>query len=384
MTEPGYPPAKYWAKVAVVVVLVLALLVAAWAVRGVLLLVLVAAVLAIGLDPAVRRLQRFKISRGWAVLVIFLATLGFIALFGFLVIPPLVREVRELAQDIPGYVERLQRSSGWIGDLQRRFDLSSRLQQLTERLPTAASASIGAILGVTRGIASMVFQTLTIAILTVYFLLGLPRGRRLATALLPKQRREQHARSLDEALDRVGGYVSGNLVISAIAGVSTFIALQVIGVPFAAALAMWVAFADLIPSVGATLGAVLVVIVASFSSLGDAVAAAIFHLVYQQVENYVIAPRVMRRAVDLSPAAVIVSVLIGATLAGFAGALLALPVAAAAKVFVWDLWLGERLADVSEQPGAVALTRKERRRTGEVEAPAASTPGAGRPARPAP
>jgi predicted PurR-regulated permease PerM len=104
-----------------------------------------------------------------------------------------------------------------------------------------------------------------------------------------------------------------------------------------------VAIADLIPSVGATLGALAAVIVAAFSSLGDAIATTIYFITYQQVENYVIVPRVMRQAVDLSPAAVIVSVLIGGSLEGFAGALLALPIAAAAKVVVREVWLRERM-----------------------------------------
>jgi predicted PurR-regulated permease PerM len=123
-------------------------------------------------------------------------------------------------------------------------------------------------------------------------------------------------------------------------------------VPFAAALAMWVAVADLIPTVGATLGAIVAVIVAAFAGLGEAVATTIYFVVYQQAENYVIVPRVMRRAVDLSPAAVIVSVLIGGTLAGFAGALLALPVAAAAKVVVREVWMSDRVAQSAKEEPA--------------------------------
>ena len=149
---------------------------------------------------------------------------------------------------------------------------------------------------------------------------------------------------LGEALQKIGGYVSGNILTSLIAGVTALIALAIIGLPFAVALAMWVAVADLIPAVGATLGAIPAVIVAFFSSTGDGVFTLIFFIVYQQLENYVVVPRVMREAVDLSPAAVIVSTLIGGSLAGFAGALLALPLAAAIKVVVNALVIGPRLA----------------------------------------
>jgi len=341
---------SYYAKVTFVAVAVLALLRAAWAVRNILLLVLVAAVLAVGLDPAVRRLQRLRLPRGWAVLLIMLATVGFVVLFSMLVIPPVVRGVRQLASDIPGYVDRLQKQSGWFRDLSRKYDLSTKLKSLTDRLPSLASASLGKILGITRSVASVIFNMLTILILTIYFLMALPRGERTVEGLMSGEHRQRNVLIFREALERVGGYVSGNIAVSIIAGVFSFIFLRIIGVPFAAALAMWVAIADLIPTVGATLGALAAVIVAFFSSTGDGIVTIIFFIVYQQVENYVIVPRVMRKAVDLTPAAVIVSVLIGGSLAGFAGALLALPLAAAAKVVIRDVWLGPRTQAVTTPP----------------------------------
>jgi predicted PurR-regulated permease PerM len=343
MADVRLPPMGHYARATITVVLILAVLAAAWTVRNILLLVLIALVLAVGLDPAVRRLQRFKIARGWAVLIIFLATIGFIVLFGMLVIPPLVREVGQLATDIPGYVTRLTKRSAFFADLERKYHLSERLKDVTSKLPSLASGSLRTIFGFTKSIASIIFNMLTIGILTIYFLLSLPRTEKIAERLFTGPRRERNVRILSESLQRIGGYVSGNIAVSIIAGIGAFIALRVIGVPFAAALAIWVAIADLIPSVGATLGALAAVIVAAFSSLGDAIATTIYFIAYQQVENYVIVPRVMRHAVDLSPAAVIVSVLIGGSLEGFAGALLALPIAAAAKVVVREVWLRERL-----------------------------------------
>jgi predicted PurR-regulated permease PerM len=130
--------------------------------------------------------------------------------------------------------------------------------------------------------------------------------------------------------------------VSVLAGVASYIVLRLLGVPFAAALAMWVAIADLIPTVGATLGALVAVIVAAFAGWGTVIGTVVYFIVYQQVENYVIVPRVMKKAVDLSPALVIVSVLIGGSLAGFAGALLALPLAAAAKVLIREVWSSDR------------------------------------------
>jgi predicted PurR-regulated permease PerM len=336
---------SYYARVTATVVAVLALLAAAWAVRNILLLVVVAAVLAVGLDPPVRRLQRLGIPRGTAVLLIFLAAIGFLVAFGFLVIPPLVREVKQLATDIPDYVARLKNDNGWVGDLERKYHISARLKDVTQKLPSLASSSFTKVLGITKSIASVIFNLLTIGILTIYFLMALPRTEGVAGSLLSrKDHRAEDTQTLKEALERVGGYVSGNIAVSIIAGIASYVFLRILGVPFAAALAMWVGIADLIPTVGATLGALAAVLVAFFSSIGDGVATIVFFAIYQQVENYVIVPRVMRKAVDLSPATVILSVLIGGSLAGFAGALLALPLAAAAKVVLRDLWLRERLA----------------------------------------
>jgi len=291
------------------------------------------------------------VRRGWAVLTIYLAALVFVGVFIAVVVPPLVREARLLAADIPGYVDRLKDASGPLGDLARKNDISTKLGDLTERLPSLASSSFGSIFGVTKGIASAIFNLLTVSVLTIYFLLALPRMRGTAVAVFDPEDRERAGRVLDESLEKIGGYVSGNILISMIAGILAFIALSIIGVPFAAALAMWVAIADLIPSVGAMLGAIVAIIVAAFSSFWQAVFTAGYFLAYQQLlENYWLAPRVFKNTIDLSPAAVIISVLIGGSLAGFAGALLALPVAAAFKVVFNDVWLARRLAARSPEP----------------------------------
>jgi predicted PurR-regulated permease PerM len=294
------------------------------------------------------------VPRGWAVFSIFLAAVGFVVLFSMLVVPPVARGIRQFASDIPGYIDRLQRENSWFRDLAEKYDLSTRLRSLTDRLPSLASASLGQVLGITRSVASVIFNMLTIGILTIYFLLALPRGERTAEGrLIDHHGGQRNLMIFREALDRVGGYVSGNIAISVIAGVVSYVFLRIVGVPFAAALAMWVAIADLIPTVGATLGAVVAVIVAFFTSIGLGIATVIFFVVYQQVENYVIVPRVMTKAVDLSPAAVIVSVLIGGSLAGFAGALLALPLAAAAKVVIREYWLEPRRGPATTAPPPV-------------------------------
>ena len=333
------PPLSHYSKATIVIVLTVAVLLAAWSVRSILILVLIAGVLAIGLDPAVRRLVQWRFPRGLAVATIFVVAIVFIGVFLALVIPPLVREAADLASDIP---QRLRTSGGFIGDLQRKYDLARKFEELTRNLPEQAGQSITTILGLTKSVGAVIFNLLTIAILTIYFLMALPRARRTAPRFFRPESRERADAIIGESLERVGGYVSGNIAISIIAGLSSFVVLLVLGVPFAVALAMWVAITDLIPTVGATLGAVVCVLVALLDSAFAAIGTAVWFIAYQQIENYIIVPRVMKRAVDVSPAAVIVSVLIGGALGGFAGALLALPVAAVVKVLVREFRLHDR------------------------------------------
>jgi predicted PurR-regulated permease PerM len=334
--EDRFPPMVYWARATLTVAAVLLLLLAAWTVRSILLLVLVSTVLAAGLDPQVRWLQRHRVSRPWAVTMIGALSVGFLALFAWLVIPNAIRQVQELARDFPGYLERLRTSTGALGSLEARYHISERLQQASSRLPDLA---IGKFPSITAGVGSVIANTLTVAILTIYFLLGLERGHATASELVAGEHADRNRRILDESLDRIGGYVSGNIFISIIAGTLAFVVLELLGVPFAAALGVWVAIADLIPGVGAMIGAVVCVIVALFSSVGDGIAVAIYFVVYQRFENYVILPRVMTKAIDLSAPTVIVTLLIGSTLAGLAGALIALPIVAALKVVIREIWL---------------------------------------------
>jgi predicted PurR-regulated permease PerM len=331
MPDERYPSMTYWVRVALALAGVGIVLAAAWAVRSILLLVLVSTVLAVGLDPQVQWLQRRHVSRPWAVTIIVVLSVGLLALFAWLVIPVAVRQVHDLARNTPNYIDRLRHSAGFMGTLEAKYHLSQRLKELTDRLPRLA---VGKIPSITAGAGSVLFNALTIAVLTIYFLSGLPRGIASVKRLLRRPHSERDARIVDESVVRIGGYVSGNIFISIIAGVLAFIVLEILGVPFAAALAVWVAIADLIPGVGATLGAVACVIVALFSSLGDGIAVAVYFIVYQRFENYVILPRVMTRAIDLSAPTVIITLLIGSSLAGLAGALLALPLVASAKVAV--------------------------------------------------
>jgi predicted PurR-regulated permease PerM len=208
-----------------------------------------------------------------------------------------------------------------------------------------------------RGFAAFVFELVTVAILTAYFATSLPSMQRSVARLLRREHRDELEVILERTTGRIGGYVTGNVVVSLIAGVVTFVALLLLGVPYAVALAIWVALTDLIPTVGALLGAAVVCLVAAFVSVPVLIATVAFFIVYQQIENYVIAPRVMKRAIEIAPAAVIVAVLIGATLAGFFGALLALPIAATIQIVLEELYVKDRIEEVRAVDAETARRR---------------------------
>lgn len=339
----------HYARATAGVAIVAGALWAAWSARNVLVLVLIALVLAVGLDPGIRWLQRrFRMGRGLATALIMTGVLAFVGFFVYLVFPPIIREAQAFVSSVPGYISRLRASDGFLGNLEKQFKISRRLQEMAKDVPRLARASFPGIVGFVGSVAGGIFNFLTILVLTVYFMASMPRIEDGVALLFPAAKRQEYRELMDKATQKIGGYVSGNLTISLVAGIFAFLAFLIIGVPFPAALAMWIAITDLIPSVGALLGAVLCVLAASFVGVGAAVITLIYVLVYQQIENYVIAPRVMKKAVDLSPAAVVISVLIGGALLGFVGALLALPLAAAAKVVVRDLWLRDRIEDVTK------------------------------------
>jgi predicted PurR-regulated permease PerM len=326
------------------VALVVGLIGAAYQARSVLVLIVIAAVLALGMDPGIRMLQRrSRMGRGAATAIILLTSLGFLVLFFVLVIPPIAAEVQTFAKRVPDYIEHLEDVGGPVGQLEQQFNISEQLEKLADRAPDIAQDSFGTVLGVFGNIASGLFSLLTLLVLTVYFASNLPTLEDGVSSLFPPAKREEYRDLMDRATEKIGGYASGQITVCVIAGVCAFIAFLIIGLPFPAALAMWVSITTLIPSVGALVGAVLCILVASFVSVPTALITAVYILVYQQIENYIVSPRVMKKAVDLSPAAVIVSVLIGGSILGFVGALLALPLAAAAKVVVRDLWLRNRI-----------------------------------------
>jgi predicted PurR-regulated permease PerM len=316
---------------------VLAAAAAVYTTRAVLIRVLIALFIAISLDPAVRMLTRRGMRRGLAVLIIFLVASGLVAAFLVSVIPALVHQFEALVRDFPGYLASLQERSARFRGLSDRFQLTSRIQGLLADLPGRLGSGL---LGLTRRLFGALFSTLTVLVLTIYFMADLPRLRHGVMRLFPQAHRARFGQVSQVMVDKVGDYMIGNLLISLAAGLASFAVLQALGVPFAVPLAFVVALCDLIPMIGAALGAVVCVLAALLTTdlWPTTVIVALFFVAYQQLENYLIAPRILRHTVSLSAAAVLLASLIGGTVLGLVGALMAIPVAAGLKVV-----LAERL-----------------------------------------
>ena len=319
------------------VALAYALVTALIAVKSVLVLLLTAAFLAIGLNPAVEALERRSMRRGFAVGIVLFCVLLFFTGFGFAVVPPIAEQVTALVEDgIPTLVEELQETDR-IAALDERFGLLERAEQMLDDPERIGVTAAGGVLGVGRFVFGAFFSVLTVLIVTLYFLANLPSIKAAAYRLVPRTRRARVGLLTDEILTRVGGYVAGAVTIATLSALTTFCLLVVLSVDYPVALAMVVFLTGLIPLIGATLGAIVVTIVALFTSIKAGIVVAVFYLVYQQVENYLLYPRIMQRSVDVSPAATVVAVLIGGSLLGVLGALLAIPIAAAVQLVLQEV-----------------------------------------------
>jgi len=314
--------------------------------------IMIAVFLALALNPAVEFFERKGLRRGLAAGAVFLLALASISLLGFLVIPPLLSQVRDFIEAVPGFIDELTAGRGPLGFLQEDYEIVDRVRAAIEEQGAGGVLGVAApAQAIAASVVTAVVGIITIVFLTFFMLL---EGRRTVArflALLPESTRPRWERVGRDIYRTVGGFVSGNLLISLIAGTASVIVLFVLGSDYAVALGVVVAIFDLIPLAGATIAAVLVSTVA-FIELGwvKGVVVAVFFLVYQQLENHVLQPVIYGRTVQLSPLAVLIAVLIGAELAGVLGALAAIPVAGTLQAIFREL-LRYRSETAATAPG---------------------------------
>jgi predicted PurR-regulated permease PerM len=339
--RPGRPlaprsPFRVAFSAALGVALAYGLVMALIAVQSVLVLLLTAAFLAIGLNPAVEALERRHMRRSFSVAVVLFVVLLFFVGFGFAVVPPIVEQAQAFVNAAPAYLAQLQDNER-IASLDERFGLLQRAQDVVADPERIGMGAAGGVLGVGKVVFGFFFSTLTVFIVTLYFLANLPSIKAQAYRLVPRTRRARVGLLTDEILARVGGYVAGAVSIASLSAGLAYVLLTVLEIDYAVALAMLVFLTGLIPLIGATIGAVVLTTVALFTSVQAGVIVAVYFVIYQQVENYVLYPRIMQRSVDVSPAATVVAVLIGGALLGVLGALLAIPIAAAVQLVLAEV-----------------------------------------------
>jgi predicted PurR-regulated permease PerM len=314
-----------------------------WIARHVLTWILISLFLALALNPAVGWFQRHGLKRrGNAAAVTFLLAIAVLAAIGFTFVPTLVSQVNDFVQKLPDYVHDITHGRGRLGFLETKYHIQERIQSAVKDGGAAKVLGIsGVALSVAKGVISIVVATLTIVFMTFFMLLEGPTWVERFYGLMGERAQERWRKVGFDIYRTVGGYVTGNLLISLIAGSLTTIVLLIMGVPYAVALGLIVAILDLIPLAGATIAAILIGAVAFLHSIPAGIVVVVFFVVYQQVENHLLQPVIYGRTVQLSPLAVLVSILIGAELAGILGALGAIPVAGSIQVVLID-WLRHR------------------------------------------
>ena len=347
-------------RILLIVLCVAVTLAVVWIARHVLAWVVIALFLALALNPLVSWIQRrTHLSRGPAIAVAYLLVLIVIVAVGATFLPKLIDEVNGFVQALPNYVHDLTHGRGRLGFLERKYHV---VEKVREQVQNGGAKKVlglsGAALTVTKSVITLIAATVTIVFLTFFMLLEGRSWMERIYSLFPDRSQSRVRRVGDDIYKTIGGYVTGNILISLIAGASATVVLLVMGVPYAVALGLLVAVLDLIPLAGATVAGVVISLVAFLHSIPAGVVVVIFVIVYQQLENHFLQPVIYGRTVQLSALAVLVSVLVGAELAGILGALAAIPVAGTLQVLIRDQLAARRgsvtqpaLAGATELPG---------------------------------
>jgi predicted PurR-regulated permease PerM len=302
--------------------------------RSVLVLIGLALFIAAGLDPAVGWLTRHGLKRWQAVLVTIGVLIAVIGGFLAAAIPPLATQATNLADQLPNYLHTLQNHNSQLGKLDAQYHIQDRLKAL---LTSKGGSLVGGVLGAGELVIGTVSSFLVVAVLAIYFLADMPRIKLLAYRLAPHSRRARVILIGDEIFAKVGGFVLGNFVTSVIAGLGTFLWMIAFGLPYPILLGLLVAFLDLIPVIGSTVGGAIVTLIGLTVSLPIALATLGFYIAYRLAEDYLVVPRVMGRAVQVPGAVSVVAVLVGGALMGIIGALVAIPAAAALRLLLEEV-----------------------------------------------
>jgi predicted PurR-regulated permease PerM len=341
--EPG-PPLDHRAPFFMGFVGAAGALVAFWlltniaAIGSTLMLILVSLFLAAGLNPAVSFFERRGLRRSYAVVVVIICVLIAVVLFLVAIVPVITDQVRSITNQAPDWLDRLQHNKQ-IQDLDDEYDIIDKIRAYVTD-GDFVSTLFGGALGIGLAVIGALFNAFIVLVLTLYFLSSLETTKNALYRLAPASRRDRVSRLGNRIIESVGGYVSGAFIVALCAGLSSLVFLFAIGLgKYAVALAFVVALLDVIPMIGATIGAVVVTAIAFAEDPKLGIACIIFYVVYQQTENYLIYPRVMSKSVDVPGAVTVIAALVGAALLGVVGALLAIPTAAAVLMLTREVFV---------------------------------------------
>jgi predicted PurR-regulated permease PerM len=332
-------PARVIARNVLVIAAVVLILYVIYLLRQPITWLIIAAFIAVALAGPVNFFQRYM-SRGIAIALTYLMVLLIPIGLGAALLPPIVNQISDVATNAPEYVQDVEdyvRDNETLNDLNNKYDITEKLQEEAAKLPERAGDAAGVLRDIGFGLVSSIFAGVTILILSIFMVAAGPRWIEGFIRMQRPEHADRIERTLRRIANAIGNYVGGALLQATIAGFSAFIVLTILGVPFAGPLAVIIFVFDLIPVVGATIGAVLVGIVTAFVNFPIALIIwVIFAIVYQQVENYLIQPQIQKRATKIEAFVVLVAVLFGSTLFGILGAILAIPVAASIQITVQE------------------------------------------------
>ncbi len=301
------------------------------------LLILLALFLAAGLDPAVRRVQSWGVSRGLAVAIVFATTLLLLTALGFAVVPPLVQQTDTFVHNLPGYVTELQHNRR-VAELDRRFGVLESVQSYLKQSSLIKSVA-GNLLSVGTAVASIIFQIFTLAVLTLYFLAFLGDIVHFGYRLTPASKRVQVSMIGDKIVAQIGHYVVGTAALALLRGLFTLAMLAILGVPYPFALAFIAAVLDIAPVVGTALAGLVVSTVVLLESVPDGIAVICFFIAYEVLARLVFIPRLLDSSVRISPAAALVGALAGYAMFGVIGFLISIPLVAVITLILREVLL---------------------------------------------
>jgi predicted PurR-regulated permease PerM len=350
-----------------------------WRVQRIVFWLGIAVFFAVVLNRPVRFLADRGLRRGVAVMIVVVGLFLVVGALGYVFVRPLATQAVEFATNLPQTVDRIRNAAG-VRDVLHRLRIENRVEQVSRDLPNRLLGLTGPVLSAFRTVGEVLVATLTIFVMTIFLLLYGPGFAGVGLDLITNpDRRASTQRVAERSMVAIQGWVAGNVITSIMAALASLVVFVVLGLPYSVLLGLWVGVADLIPLVGATLGAVPAIIIAFLHSVTAGIIVVVFFILYQQFENHVLAPAVYGRTIQLNPFLVLFAALVGVELAGFVGALLALPVAGTIQIAISE-WVDLRRARLASTPGEaaelLAAQAQEKAASGERSPPAPAEPAA--------